>query len=354
MIKLGLTCISEQLKELDKKKYSFQTMTRKRFNDLCERDGREEAVKELSVRIYDNILVTQSIVVHCIKQGIAHYRLSSNLFPLLTDPTLGLSLEELPNIGHIKRELAWIKALAGNDLSIGSHPDQFNVLASENNDAVRKTINELNFQSSIFDMICLPQDHSAPMNIHINCTPKDIHHKVDEDYFTKLVEEVADRFFENLMCCDLSVLNRLTVENEDKGFWSVANILLFNQVMNNKYKLNIPVCYDNLHDLCNPSGMQVYADKYTAIQDNAKLCQVTWPDGITPVFHWSEGKESNQRAHEDYFSKDNYPVDIGDVIWECEVKAKDKAIKRLMEDVSWVELVKKDLTESKKSSCLTA
>ena len=64
MIKLGLTCISEQLKELDKKKYSFQTMTRKRFNDLCERDSREEAVKELSVRIYDNILVTQSIVIH--------------------------------------------------------------------------------------------------------------------------------------------------------------------------------------------------------------------------------------------------------------------------------------------------
>ena len=67
MMKLGLTCISEQLKELDKKKYSFQTMTRKRFNDLCERDGREKAVEELSGRIYDNIIVTQSIVIHCIK-----------------------------------------------------------------------------------------------------------------------------------------------------------------------------------------------------------------------------------------------------------------------------------------------
>ena len=89
-MKLGLTCISEQLKELDKKKYSFQTMTRKRFNDLCEAlDSREKAVEELSERIYNNILVTQSIVVHCIKKGIAHYRLSSNLFPLLTDPTLG-------------------------------------------------------------------------------------------------------------------------------------------------------------------------------------------------------------------------------------------------------------------------
>ena len=158
-------------------------MTRKRFNDLCERDSRRKTVKELSERIYDNIIVTQSIVIHCIKKGISHYRLSSNLFPLLTDPTLGLSLEDLHHLLDISKEdLAWIGILAGNDLSIGSHPDQFNVLASENNDAVRKTINELNFQSSIFDMIGLPQDHSAPMNIHINCTPKIFTTKVDGDY----------------------------------------------------------------------------------------------------------------------------------------------------------------------------
>jgi UV DNA damage endonuclease len=353
MIKLGLTCISEQLKELDKKKYSFQTMTRKRFNDLCERDGREETVKELSERIYNNIIVTQSIIVHCIKKGIAHYRLSSSLFPLLTDPTLGLSLEELPNIGHIKRELAWIKSLAGNDLSIGSHPDQFVVLASQNNDAVKNSINELNFQSRIFDMIGLPQDHSAPMNLHINCSPKNIHGKADGDYFTKLVEEVADRFFENLMCCDEGVINRLTVEVEDKGHWSVANILLFNQVMNNKYDLNIPICYDQLHDLCNPSGAQMYADKYTTIQDHARLCKATWPDGITPVFHWSEGKPEKPRAHADYVADGNYPVDVG-VIWEIECKAKDRAIARLKEQMAMAEVSKKDLTESKKPSCLTA
>ena len=48
---LGLTCISEELKEKDKQKYSFRTMTRKRFNDLCEREGRNEAIKQLSERI---------------------------------------------------------------------------------------------------------------------------------------------------------------------------------------------------------------------------------------------------------------------------------------------------------------
>ena len=42
---LGLTCISEMLKDKDKKEYSFRTMTRKRFNDLCVSIGRNEAIK---------------------------------------------------------------------------------------------------------------------------------------------------------------------------------------------------------------------------------------------------------------------------------------------------------------------
>ena len=69
---LGLTCISEQLKEKDKKKYSFRTMTRKRFNDLCVKDGRNEAIQELSERIIHNVIVTQYILEHCNKSNIKH------------------------------------------------------------------------------------------------------------------------------------------------------------------------------------------------------------------------------------------------------------------------------------------
>ena len=77
---LGLTCISEELKDKDKKKYSFQTMTRKRFNDLCVRESRDEAVKQLSERILHNVIVTQYIINHCHSSNIGHYRLSSALF----------------------------------------------------------------------------------------------------------------------------------------------------------------------------------------------------------------------------------------------------------------------------------
>ena len=328
MIKLGLTCISELLKEVDKKNNSFRVMTRKRFNDLTQSNNKEFAIQQLSERIIHNVKLTKKIINHCIDNNIAHYRLSSNLFPLLTDPTLELSYDILPNKDEITKELKSIgEIIKSGKISVGSHPDQFVVLASQNNDAVKNSINELNFQSSIFDRMGLPQDHSVPMNLHINCSPKNIHGKVDENYFTKLVAEVADKFYKNLMRCDKGVINRLTLENEDRGFQTVKNILRFNKYIKEKYNLNIPVCYDNLHDKCNNETPN------NNLSNNAKSCKETWPDGITPVFHWSEGKTDKPRSHADYVADGNYPADIG-VIWEIETKAKDKAIARLKEQMA--------------------
>ena len=103
---LGLTCISEELKDIDKKKYSFQTMTRKRFNDLCKTEDRNEALRQLSERILHNCCVTSAILHHCFKSDIGHYRLSSNLCPLVTDETLEIDFEELPDIEAIKLRIS--------------------------------------------------------------------------------------------------------------------------------------------------------------------------------------------------------------------------------------------------------
>ena len=239
MTNLGLTCISEQLKLKDKKKYSFQTMTRKRFNDLCSTSGRGEAIKQLSERILHNVIATQHILEHCRQIGLSHYRLSSNLFPLVTDQTLDIDLDSLPNINWIKNELTLIgmdshegglQGIKGIPrITIGMHPDQFNVLASSNETSVNKTIAELNMQAWIMDVIGLPQTHEAPMNIHINGTPPEIKSdEVDPDSINNMrIKEMAERFYNNLMRCDEGVYNRLTIENEDKGFWNVDNIITF-------------------------------------------------------------------------------------------------------------------------------
>ena len=290
---LGLTCISEILKEKDKKKYSFRTMTRKRFNDLCVKHDRDEAIRDLSERILHNVRATRYIIRHCISNHILHYRLSSALFPLITDEKTEVTFDDLPDKLSIQEEFSFAGQIArGFGVSIGSHPDQFNVLASPNRDAVSRTINELNFQASVLDMFGLPQDHTAPMNIHINYTPK-----IDES-----LQIVATRFFRNLSMCDAGVYKRLTIENEDKGFFNVDNCIEFSEYLFNTFGANIPVCYDNLHDFCNPSE-----DRNISFQ--AERCAYTWvnqADGdnnfIAPVFHWSEGKPEKPRAHADYFA----------------------------------------------------
>ena len=329
---LGLTCISEILKDKDKKEYSFRTMTRKRFNDLCVSVGRDEAIKELSSRILHNVVVTESIVYHCAKSNIRHYRVSSALFPLVSDETLEIDLQELPDIEQIYEELRQVGVTAKTlGVSMGSHPDQFNVLASTNREAVNRTIRELNLQAMVLDKIGLPQDHTAPMNIHVNYTPK-----MDET-----LEIVATRFFRNLAMCNSGVYNRLTIENEDKGFFNVDNCIKFSEYLFEVHKVNIPVCYDNLHDFCNPSE-----DRNVAFQ--AERCAHTWVnqgDGdnhfISPVFHWSEGKPDKPRSHADYFALGNFPPHIAiepdqTAKWECEVKQKDKAIKLLLKNISGV------------------
>ena len=327
---LGLTCISEQLKEKDKTKYSFRTMTRKRFNDLCVLHSRDESIKQLSERILHNVIVTQYIVNHCHSSNIRHYRLSSALFPLLTDQTLEISFEDLPNKARIEKELNLIGLIAEKfNISISSHPDQFNVLASTDRTKVNRTINELNFQASVLDMIGLPQDHTAPMNIHVNYTPQ-----ADE-----ALEVVATRFFRNLSMCDAGVYKRLTIENEDKGFFNVDNCIEFSDYLFQTFGANIPVCYDNLHDFCNPSEVRNVAFQ-------AERCAYTWVnqgDGehnfLAPVFHWSEGTPQKPRAHADYFALGNVPPIIAiepnkQTKWECEVKQKDKAIKLLQEQMA--------------------
>tara|TARA_B100000085_G_scaffold196227_1_gene179947 strand:- start:2538 stop:3581 length:1044 start_codon:yes stop_codon:yes gene_type:complete len=342
---LGLTCISEELKQKDKAKYSFKTMTRKRFKTLCNQFDRNEALNQLSERILHNIIVTQYIINHCARTNIKHYRLSSALFPLITDQSLEISLEELPHFATINQELRLAGLMAFSlRVSISIHPDQFNVLASPNANAVERTIRELNFQSSILDKLGLPQDHTCPINIHLNCAitfPKKV--EIDPESLNNyVISEIADRFYKNLMRCDQGVIKRLTLENEDRGHWNVDNIIIFSEYLFNKYDLNIPICYDNLHDKCNPSEI-------LDVKWQAERCAYTWvkqgdvTDGshfLSPVFHWSEGKNdgsNNPRAHGDYFSFKNHPPIIAidpdsEAKWECEVKAKDLAIRKLVND----------------------
>jgi UV DNA damage endonuclease len=292
----SLCCISNSLSEQGHK---FQTMTWARFSKL----PREEAVATLSARTLNNIRVTYKILEQCVSEGWG-YRVSSNLFPLLTYDVAELKLEDYPDYIDIEAALAdCASIIKDKSIRVSCHPDQFNVLASEGKHNVAKTIKELNHHGWLMDMLGAPRDYRAPINIHINNTKGD-------------PADIAARFMANLAKCDESVQSRLVVENEDKGIWTPSLLVKH---------FDIPITYDNLHHKCLPDDLT---------QEQAhRLCYKTWMRGgyYKPLFHYSEShpNKTNPRSHADMptatpASSFDAPVD-----YDIELKSKDYAIASL-------------------------
>jgi UV DNA damage endonuclease len=305
----GLTCISEILKDQNKE-FRFKTMTRKRFNEL----PFDVSISTLSERILHNLIHVKRTIEHCHSIGISHYRIPES-FPLMTDPTLRLTWDILPDYDQILLAMRSIGDTSRKlNIRVGCHPDQFVILCSKRPDVCEKSIQELNQVSWFFDQMGLPQSHKCPINIHPSCSPKD-----------ETPEEVVDRFYTNLMKCDVGVQRRLTVENEDRGFFNCENLYkYFHVYMKKKYNFTIPLVWDNLHDSINKSP-RILFESFAS----------TWPNGVVPVMHLSEGgKNGNQRSHSDFITLESIKsipsMFKTKCVWEVEVKAKDKAIIRLL------------------------
>jgi UV DNA damage endonuclease len=303
----NLCCISNELKD---EGYQFQTMTWKRFNQLVDSEGQQFALNELGERWLNNVRVTRLCIEHCYKNGWG-YRVSSNLFPIRTHPDFKYGIKDVPQYDEIMEEFRDIVYYNESwQVRLSTHPDQFNVLASENQSAVDKTINELNFHGWVMDKLGCERSYYNPINIHVNCTKGDL-------------ADIAARFMSNLNKCDYSVRSRLVVENEDKGCWTVENLLLY---------FNIPITYDNLHDKCNPSihGNKKLASLLQSIHrldiDNMQNCANTWGN-VKPLFHYSESHpdKTNPRSHADMPTL--CPAASDQYDWNIELKSKDAAIR---------------------------
>ena len=294
MNRLGLCCISLKLKEQG---IGHQTMTFKRFNSL----PREEALQILGDRILNNLRTTNETIKFCGNHGYV-YRVSSDIFPLITYDAANVSLDDLPNHDEIQDEFDNIsQTIISSNVRVSCHPSEFNSLSSLTPKVVDKTITELNFYSSFFDRIGLPANTNSPMNLHVH-----------NNNGTR--EEISHRFYENFKRLDTNCQARLTIENDDKlNCWSVRELVdIFHPIT------RIPICFDYLHHKCHPNNLT----EVEAIN----MCYDTWQ--TRPLFHYSESREGNNpRAHADYAENvfDNYGLEF-DV--DMELKSKDLALEK--------------------------
>ena len=293
-MRYGLCCISLKLKEDG---IGHQTMTFKRFNSL----PREEALSILGARIHNNLVTTRKTIEFCGQHNYV-YRVSSDIFPLITYDEANVNLEDLPNHNDIQDEFDNIsQTITTSNVRVSCHPSEFNSLSSLSDKVVEKTITELNFYSSFFDRIGLPANTLSPMNLHVH-----------NNNGTR--EEISRRFYENFKKLDENCQARLSIENDDKlNCWSVKELVdIFHPIT------RIPICFDYLHHKCHPNNLS----ECEAIN----MCYDTWQ--TRPLFHYSESREGNNpRAHAEYaenpFNTYGLEFDI-----DMELKGKDFAIEK--------------------------
>lgn len=239
---------------------------------------------------------------------IKMYRMSSDIFPWCSE----YELKDLPDFLEISSNLKKAGDLAKElDQRLSFHPSPYCVIASERNDVIEKSIKELRQHAEIMDLMGLERSHKYPINIHINTTKP---HK----------ELAAERFIKTYVSLDESIKSRLVVENDDKKSQFTPSDLyeLLHKVT------GIPITFDFLHHTCNPDHLSQ--------EEALSLCLSTWPDGITPLTHFSDSRKifednnAKEVAHSDWiWSKIETYDKIFDI--ELEVKMKDLALLKYLE-----------------------
>lgn len=264
------------------------------YTQFCKRPF-AESLAELSDRIIHNFKNTLRTIRFCQLNNIQGYRLSSSLAPILTHKNVNLRIADLPNFSAIRAVCEQIKAaLAESPLRLSAHPSEYITLSSDDSECINNSILDLQQHAEIFDLLDLPNDYRAPLNIHV---------RRDDDPV-----KVATRVWEVYDSLPDNVRNRLVLENNDnaKGVWSVKNLV--------EYFRGIPITFDTLHHSLLPDGL--------SDQEAFDLAYDTWP--VEPIFHYGEGVNGT-RKHADL--PVSFPKDYGrEVVFDCELKAKDHAI----------------------------
>lgn len=293
--RLGYPCINVKL-QTEQGIYTNRHIIKKTFEA---QRSTNEVVSRLSL---ENVKDLVKIIQWNERNGIKFFRLSSNIFPWMSE----YELTDLPDWKLIEANLKLVGKLAteyGQRLEF--HPGPFNVLASHNGFVVKKTIKDLNQHAQIFDAMGLEPSHWNQINIHVNTTQGG-------------KEIAAERFCKNFEKLSPSAKVRLVIENDDKpSQYSVKDIydLIYT-------KIGTPITFDVHH--------HKYCSGNLTHEEAAKLAASTWPDGIPAGFHFAstinhEQPEKMARAHADWIYDE--VTDYGTGAWiMCECKAKEQAI----------------------------
>lgn len=304
-IHLGYVALSLTLEDTS---YS-RTMT---YTSYKKKDA-EESNKILSEKIKNNINGLLEILKYNYDNDIRFFRLSHKVIPLATLDEVSFDYMS-PFINISKKIGAFSKKY---NIRLDTHPDQFCVLNSINEDVVKASFKILDFNNNLFKLFSI----DGKMVIHVGSSVPN-------------KDEAIKRFKENFKNLDDEIKEKIILENDDKTY-TVLEVLEICE------ELKIPMVLDYLHYKCNNNSEDLVS-LLPRIFD-------TWDNsGFVPKIHFSTSKSRKEkRSHSFYINyKDfiNFLKKIAvvdrdvDVMLEC--KGKDEALFRLVRQLKFYTNIK--------------
>lgn len=281
-MKIGYACIPLTIKATNNRKLLLKNYDENKLENL---------IKE---NLTDLKLILQKNNLH----NINLFRISANIIPLGSHPINTFNWQNyfksfLLDIGD------YIKL---NNMRISMHADHFTVLNSKDITVVEKSINDLNYLCDFLNSLGL--DYSHKIILHVGGL-----------YGDKI--SAKKRFIENFKYLKEDLKNRIVIENDEKSF-SIYDILEISNI------LNIPVVYDNLHNLCHGDNSLSHKEIY-------RMVIKTWKniDGNMKVHYSQQDLKKAKGSHSKTIFIDDfleYYNEIKDFNPDIMLEVKDKDI----------------------------
>jgi len=243
---------------------------------------------ELALRNVQDLL---KIVDWNLENGFRLFRISSDVFPWLSE----YRISDLPDFAEIRETL---EEIGSRPIRLTLHPGPFNQLAGQSK-VLDNTIQDLESQSEIFDLMGLAPSHWNKINIHVGGTYGD-------------KSATLARFAQNFKRLSENLRARLTVENDDRpSLYTVTDLVSVYEAV------GTPIVFDYFHHSLNP-GNQTEEEAFLTAYN-------TWD--VRPVFHYSDSRKdyedptARREAHADwiYSPVNTYGKEV-DIVFESKMK----------------------------------
>lgn len=305
IVRLGYVALSLTLEDTSYSRSMTYTTYKKKT--LLENE------KILYEKVKNNLEGLLEILKYNYNNNIYFFRLSHKMIPLATLDDVKFDYMT-PFIELGKKVGTLVKKY---QLRLDTHPDQFCVLNSINNNVLENTFRILDFNNNLFKLL----DIEGKMVLHVG---SGVPCKTD----------AIKRFKDNFNTLRPEIRNKIILENDDKTY-TVLDVLEICE------ELQIPMVLDYLHYKCNNNKEDLVSllPRIFATWDNT---------GMNPKIHFSTSKSRKEkRSHSFYINYKDFinflkilsiiDQDV-DIMLEC--KGKDEALFRLVRQLKFYTNIK--------------